>query len=240
MSAPAWTGIGRCVRCDRENIEVLASRAHGERVLCQSCVARPFSMPSANGLDSTPATKIAAIGTAPYRTANSSLPAGAGRAGGAASQQEQDARGGLATRQRKPVPVPTPAPAPAGSKEPTELELLISEHRAGRLQPADVKLGELPAAAGTAQRAVADHIRWLMGLRLAVGDDRPLPYATSMAVKAGLVADQGTASAVIRALVRFRVIDYVGALRPLRPGLDGTKLYAPPGEARARDLGATG
>jgi len=67
-----------------------------------------------------------------------------------------------------------------------------------------------------------------MGLRLAAGDDRPLPYATSMAVKAGLVADQGTASAVIRALVRFRVIDHVGRLSPLRPGLDGTKLYAPP------------
>jgi len=221
MSATAYRWPGACQGCGHER-QLEQRYSHAARCLCDECAARPHKPPSAISLDSKPVT---------------SLPTGAGRARGATSQQEQDARAGGSQPVRErpvPVPVPAPVPAPAGSKEPTELELLISEHRAGRLQPADVKLGELPAAAGTAQRAVAEHIRWLMGLRLAFGDTRPLPYATSMAVKAGLVADQGTASAVIRALVRFGVIEHVGQLPPLRPGLDGTKLYAPPAAGVSR------
>jgi hypothetical protein len=67
-----------------------------------------------------------------------------------------------------------------------------------------------------------------MGLRLALGDDRPLPYAVSLPVRAGIVADSGVASQTIRRLVKFKVVDHVGSLRPLRPGSPGTKLYAPP------------
>jgi hypothetical protein len=75
---------------------------------------------------------------------------------------------------------------------------------------------------------IADHIGLLMGLRRAVGDDRALPYARSMAVNAGLAHNLGTASNAVGALVRAGVIEHVGSLPPTRPGLDGTKLYTPP------------
>jgi hypothetical protein len=83
--------------------------------------------------------------------------------------------------------------------------------------------------------AIAEHMRLLMGLRLALGDDRPLPYATSMAVRYRVAPDKGTASKALRSLVKFGVIDEVGALPPLRKGIDGTKLYAPPA-AKVVDL----
>ena len=76
---------------------------------------------------------------------------------------------------------------------------------------------------------VAGHIKLLMGLRWALGDDRPLPYATSVPVRAGLVPDQRAASKALRRLTAHGVIRYVGSLPPTKPGLNGTKLYAPPG-----------
>ena len=81
-------------------------------------------------------------------------------------------------------------------------------------------------------RAIGADIALRIGLRRAVGDDRPLPYASSEAVCAGLAKDKPTASRAIRALVRAGVIEHVGQLPPLRPGLDGTKLYAPPTEPK--------
>ncbi len=120
-------------------------------------------------------------------------------------------------------------PAPAWiQEEPKELYRLLAAHHEGKLQPAAIQLGELPPGAGGVMRHVAEHMRLLMGLRAAVGDDRPLPYASSMALRAGITTNQGTASSAIGSLVRAGVIDYVGSLPPQRPGLDGTKLYAPP------------
>jgi hypothetical protein len=109
-----------------------------------------------------------------------------------------------------------------------ELRRLMELHRDGQLEPVDVRLGEMPPHAGTVMRNIADHWRLLMGLRRQVGDGRPLPYARSMAVNAGLANDLGTASNAINALVRAGVVEHVGSLPPTRPGLDGTKLYAPP------------
>jgi hypothetical protein len=86
--------------------------------------------------------------------------------------------------------------------------------------------------AGAVMVAVAEHMRLLMGLRLALGEDRPLPYAASMPVRAGITDDKGTASKTIRALAQCGVVEHVGSLPPLRPGIDGTKLYAPPAVAR--------
>jgi hypothetical protein len=79
-------------------------------------------------------------------------------------------------------------------------------------------------------REVADHMRLLMGLRYAVEDFRPLPYAASMPVRAGIVPDKGAANKAIRALVRFGVVRHVKEhdLRPLKPGFDGTRVFAPP------------
>lgn len=110
---------------------------------------------------------------------------------------------------------------------------MLGQYQAGKIEPVSVTLGELPVRAGGAQRAVVEHMRLLMGLRRAYGDDRPLPYATSVPVAAGLVPNQGAASQILRSLVRYGVIDHVGALPPLKPGLDGTKLYAPPGGVRS-------
>jgi hypothetical protein len=84
--------------------------------------------------------------------------------------------------------------------------------------------------------AVAEHMRLLMGLRRAMGDDRPLPYATSMAVRYGVAPNKGTASNALRALVKCGVVEHVGSLPPLRPGIDGTKLYAPPAVAKVVEL----
>jgi hypothetical protein len=115
------------------------------------------------------------------------------------------------------------------SHEPSWLELALDEYKAGRLVPVEVELGPMPPRAGGAMIAVAEHMRLLMGLRLALGDTRPLPYATSMPAQAGIPIDQGAASRVIRRLVEFGVIEYCGKLLPLRPGRDGTKMYGPPG-----------
>lgn len=115
------------------------------------------------------------------------------------------------------------------TEEPTWLDVALSEYRAGKLIPVEVELGEMPSSAGAVMVAVATHMRLLMGLRLALGDDRPLPYAASLPVRAGLARDKGTASKAIRQLVGFGVVRHVGQLPPLRPGQDGTKLYAPPG-----------
>jgi len=50
-AAPAWTGIGRCTGCHRQDVEVASRREHDERVLCDECAAKPYRMPSATGLD---------------------------------------------------------------------------------------------------------------------------------------------------------------------------------------------
>ncbi|MDP1857211.1 MAG: hypothetical protein Q8K82_00990 [Gemmatimonadaceae bacterium] len=90
----------------------------------------------------------------------------------------------------------------------------------------------MPAHAGQVMRAMGAHIRLLMGLRRAAGDYRPLPYALSEAVRAGVAKDKPTASRARASLVDGKVIAHVGQLPPLRPGLDGTKLYAPPTEPK--------
>jgi hypothetical protein len=75
--------------------------------------------------------------------------------------------------------------------------------------------------------AVARDLRLLMGLRLAVDEHRPLPYATTLCAQRCGLRDPKQASRVLRALVRLGVIDHVGSL-PARGKPDGTKLYAPP------------
>ena len=111
-----------------------------------------------------------------------------------------------------------------------EMHRLLDAHDAGELEPHDVQLGKMPPHAGPIMHAIAADMRLRMGLRRAVGDDRPLPYATSEAVRNKLAKDKATASNAIGGLVRAGVIQHVGQLKPRRPGWDGTKLYAPPGE----------
>jgi len=108
-----------------------------------------------------------------------------------------------------------------------ELTGLIRDHKAGLLEPVDVELGPLPADASPAMRTVAADIRLLLGLRLAVDELRPLPYATRFCAKRCGLHDQAHASRVLRALERAGVIERAGALDPQgKP--DGTKLYQAP------------
>lgn len=111
-------------------------------------------------------------------------------------------------------------------KEP-ELAGLIRDHDRGTLQPVDVALGELPAGASDAMRAVAADVRLLLGLRLAVDDDRPLPYSTRFCAERCGLRDQAQASRVLRALERVGVVKCAGTLEP-RGKPDGTKLYQAP------------
>lgn len=69
-------------------------------------------------------------------------------------------------------------------------------------------------------------LRW--GLRLAaeMPEDRPLPYATSEAVRTGLTTDKRAASRAIRWLERHELI-WSPASMPARGKPDGTKLFLP-------------
>ena len=109
-----------------------------------------------------------------------------------------------------------------------ELLGLIRDYERRRLEPVAVELGELPADASPAMRKVAADIRLLLGLRLAVDDDRPLPYSTRFCAERCGLHDQGHASRVLRALEQTGVIERAGTLDP-RGKPDGTKLYLAPG-----------
>jgi hypothetical protein len=113
----------------------------------------------------------------------------------------------------------------------------VDEWPAGRLDPVSIALGQLPARAGSVQRLIAEHVRLLLGLRQAKGEMRPVPYATSAPVRCGLAADKPSASRVLRSLVTFAVLADGGRLPPQRPGIDGTKLYGPPGDLAVTDFG---
>jgi len=147
--------------------------------------------------------------------------------------QDQDQVNSDVEKQIHSVPRP---PGPGCKQDTAErryedtpaLRHLEDAYRKGTLHPIDVQLGAIPNDAGPVMRGIAGHMRLRIGLRAAVGDSRPLPYALSEAVNAGLAADKAVASRAISALVHAGVIDHVGQLPPLRPGLDGTKLYAPP------------
>lgn len=53
MTARA-TWIGTCTGCGREGVQVASSREHHERVLCQSCAARPYRLSAAILPEPTP------------------------------------------------------------------------------------------------------------------------------------------------------------------------------------------
>ena len=140
--------------------------------------------------------------------------------------QEQGTRNDSGDGVRALYVVGSPGVREEGRREP-ELTGLIRDHDRGLLEPADVELGELPTGASPAMRKVAADIRLLLGLRLAVDDDRPLPYSTRFGAERCGLHDQAHASRVLRALVEAGVIRYVESLDP-RGKPDGTKLYAAP------------
>jgi hypothetical protein len=112
-------------------------------------------------------------------------------------------------------------------KDEPELHGLVGDNKRGLLEPVDVTLGELPPAASPAMRRVARDIRLLLGLRLAVDEDRPLPYATRFCAERCGLRHHTQASRVLRQLVDAGVIVPAGAM-PARGKGDGTKLYRAP------------
>jgi hypothetical protein len=198
------TGFERCDKCGRSDIELNVA---GTYLLCEPCAMRNGSMRSAVLADHT------------IRRDEKNYHQD--------QDQDQDHDQGSYPPSSTPLGL-------GGRAEPSDLEIAIAEHHDGKLHPIDVPLGPMPSTAGPVMRSVADHMRLLMGLRAALGEHRPLPYACSMAVREGLAPDKGTASKAIRSLVKFGVVRYVGTLKP-RGKPDGVKLYAPPVVDSARE-----
>jgi hypothetical protein len=103
----------------------------------------------------------------------------------------------------------------------------VRDHAAGLLEPVAVKLGEIPPTATAAMRRVAEDIRLLLGLRLAVSEDRPLPYSTRFCAKRCELRDHREASRVLAQLEKAGVVKCAGAMKP-RGMPFGTKLYRAP------------
>jgi hypothetical protein len=106
---------------------------------------------------------------------------------------------------------------------------LLDDHRAGLIEAVDVELGPMPADASPLMRAIAEDMRTRIGLQLAVEDFRPLPYACSEAVNAGLCRYKEQASRAINRLVEAGVVEDAGAMER-RGWPRGTRLYRAPVE----------
>ena len=123
--------------------------------------------------------------------------------------------------------IPAPTPSCGSDDEGPQLYRLEQAYREGLLEPVDVQLGPMPVTARHVMKGIAKHMQRLMGLRWAVGNFEPLPYACSMAVREGITNDPAAASRAITELVQAGVIEYAGSLKP-RPPRTGTKTYSPP------------
>ena len=115
-----------------------------------------------------------------------------------------------------------------GAREAETYELL-ARHGAGLLIPLPVQLGAIPAGATESMRAVAADIALLIGLRLAVDDDRPLIYSASFCAwrmdwkDASGAPDKRRASRVINKLLDAGVVECVGTMPRT-----GTRLFSSP------------
>jgi hypothetical protein len=123
-----------------------------------------------------------------------------------------------------------PSKPPCGSPAEQEPELygLLERFARQEIEPNPVELGELPPGAGHVQQAMAENIELLIGLRLAVMEDRPLPYSCRFAARQLGMQDHRFAARVIRSLVKAGVIVEAGVLPPVKGIAKPTKLYAPP------------
>lgn len=108
----------------------------------------------------------------------------------------------------------------------TYMAALLDDVARQVLRPEPVTLPNLPTYVPAAVLAVAQDVALCVGTRLAVGDDRPLPYACRW--RAGVLGISHEAvSAALKTLVRWKSLKRAGAL-PGRRGR-GTALYAVPG-----------
>jgi hypothetical protein len=160
-------------------------------------------------------------------------PAGAGAAARARAGAGAGA-GGTSTRQEHGRPAGGGQERAVGSRpafggEDAETYDLLKRHAAGVLEPRPVALGPMPAGATESMRLVAEDMTLLLGLQLAVDDDRPLMYSTRFCAwrmgwrTASGDWDKKRASRVLAKLRQAGVISWVGDLPQ-----SGTRLYAPP------------
>jgi len=115
----------------------------------------------------------------------------------------------------------------APRREP-ELYLLLADYREGRLDPAEVRLGDLPEDATDDMRKVAGCVNLLIGLRRSAGEDRPLPFSERFAA-----AQLGWGENRLRARRAIKALCDAGVIRcdeplPRRGQPYGTKTYAEP------------
>lgn len=113
---------------------------------------------------------------------------------------------------------------PAGESERPEVEQLLALCREGKIEPVSVPLRSLPEDAPALALAVASFIELVYGLRLAAGEDRPLPLAARwVGSKVGI--PKSSAHRALRILEAAGVLDRRGSLPG--QGKRGTALYAP-------------
>ena len=127
------------------------------------------------------------------------------------------------------VAVPHPSPLTPHSKETekdteAEVEWLLRNQEAGRVEAVAVDLPPLPDCATRVARDVAEFYRRVRGVRLWAGDDRPVPFGGAW-VGRYLGLPDTTVWRAIKQLEEYGVLVYVGAL-PGR-GKRGTFLYEP-------------
>lgn len=99
--------------------------------------------------------------------------------------------------------------------------------------PVVIELGPLPLNATPLMVAISQDIKLRFGKRLAVEDNRPLPYSVSLPVNAGFTKHKMAAWRAIERLVDSGVMEYVGTYGELSKPRDKiseprTKMYLPP------------
>ncbi len=104
---------------------------------------------------------------------------------------------------------------------------LVEQHEAGEIGPALVKMPALPPETPVLARRIFEDMARRWGLRLGQLDDRPLPYATTEAVRAGFCRHPTQASRAIHWLEARGSIWSPGSM-PRQPGKpDGTRTFLP-------------
>lgn len=118
--------------------------------------------------------------------------------------------------------VSSPLVSPEGGKP--EVEDLLALCKLGKFEPVVVELREVPDGAPEVVHRVSAFFGLIAGLRLAAGDDRPVPFACGW-VGEHLDVPKLTVWRSRKRLIELGVLEHVGAL-PGR-GKRGTDLFNP-------------
>ena len=129
-----------------------------------------------------------------------------------------------------PLVSPSPLVSPQGAG--SEVEELLALYKRGGVEPVVVELRPVQDGAPEVVRRVAVFFALIAGLRLAAGDDRPVPFACGW-VGERLDVPKLTVWRTRKRLVQLGVLEHVGAL-PGR-GKRGTDLFVPVSPDEAED-----